>query len=165
MPPTTKTAGFCRPRPSLAKEGNAAAYPPPVFPPVASLPVARRWLARRRSMMARTNDAGQRACWHIIQPRPGIMPVALPHPTPRHCIRWYVAGVASVPEAGATDKPRCLMWLPPCTVPADAMRRSGERSCYPRNPHDQGREKLALPSGLPINHRDCRWNAILDAKH
>lgn len=85
-----KRSRFLRPKPSLAKEGNAAAYPPPVFPPVASLPVvADRW-RRRRGMMARTHDAGSCACWRIIQPHPGhhAFGTHALRQTRRACYRW-----------------------------------------------------------------------------
>lgn len=135
-----KPAGFCRPRPSLAREGNAAAYPPPVFPPVASLPVydattrsvIGRSLARRRGMMARTNDAGLMTCWASSGL---VLASCLGTSTPDIATATHSAsslGLPPVPEAGATDEPRCLVWLPPCTVMADAMRPLGKPSSCPQ---------------------------------
>ena len=73
-----------------------------------------------------------------------------------------IAGIAPVPEAGATDKPRCLMWLPPFTVMADEMRPLGKPSSCPQTRHDR-REKLALPSRLPINQSSgvCEVHSVL----
>lgn len=63
-----------------------------------------------------------------------------------------IAGVASAPEASATDKPHCLLWLPPCTVTADAMRPLGKPSSCPQTHHDQGRS-------CPLDTRPKRGGA------
>ena len=57
--------------------------PPPVYPSRCDPPRIAPTLRDQRRHDGSDDNAGRCASWRIIQPRPGIMPLALPHPTPR----------------------------------------------------------------------------------
>ena len=81
----------------------------------------------------------------IIRLRPGVMPLALPHPTPRPPRRARHRWGCSRASGSATDKPprlSCGLW--PCTVMADAMRPLGMPSSSPKPTMTAGRSWLSL---------------------
>ena len=94
----TLNCRFSYPNPYLGKGGVMPQLRRLFPPPVASLPELRCRCRDQRRHDARTQtpEAAPDGC--IIWPRPGIMPMALPHPTPRRRARRFIAGVASVPE-------------------------------------------------------------------
>ncbi len=114
-------------------------------------------LPRSAQAWARTKTTGcasqySRIVRLCIPPSSWLMPLALPHRTPRRppC-QAVIAGVAPVPVAPAADKPpRLDVACRPCTVMADAMRHSGSLRAAPK-PHDQGRQTMVLRSGQLIN--------------
>lgn len=110
-------------------------------------PCSRRLLARRRGIMARTNDADA-APTGVSSGL--VLASCLWHSAPHTATDPQGGSLGLLPcqrQARPTSRPASL-WLPPCTVMADAMRPLGKPSSCPQTHHDR-RETLALPSGYP----------------
>ena len=147
--------GFRPSMPTLASGGVMPQLSPPVYPSRCIPPRSVTPLTRRR----RHNTQGENASCRtlagcIIRPRPGILPLALPHPTPRPPRRARQS-LGLVPyQRQARPMSRPASFGLPDHAPLWPMQcAQSEELSYPPTPSGTGTgEMLALPYRQPLNH-------------